>query len=123
MIDKYVGIPYKFNGRDIFGLDCYGLVWLVEKDVWGKRLPRLDGIEDGDRAELFAEHRALIDGVQTTEPDDGDVVVLFLHDVPQHVGVYYKNGVLHATDTRGVVYEKLNSRYMQRFNKKEFYRV
>lgn len=123
MIDKYVGIPYKFNGRDIFGLDCYGLVWLVEKDVWGKHLPRLDGIEDGDRAELFAEHRALIDGVQTTEPDDGDVVVLFLHDVPQHVGVYYRNGVLHATDTRGVVYEKLNSRYMQRFNKKEFYRV
>lgn len=32
---KYVGIPYKHQGRDIFGLDCWGLIKLIYKDMLG----------------------------------------------------------------------------------------
>lgn len=32
--DNYIGIPYKKNGRDKSGLDCYGLGILLYKDVF-----------------------------------------------------------------------------------------
>ena len=123
MIEQYVGIEYKFNGRDRHGVDCYGLVWLVEKELFGKELPILGDLPNKDRVETFAENRALIPGTEVQEPADGDVVLLFVQNMPTHVGVYWDHGVLHASDGRGVVYEKLSSRFMRRFDKKEFYRV
>lgn len=124
MVEKYVGIPYTFNGRTMAGVDCYGLVWLVEKEIFNKELPvlaELDG--DKDKAEVFSEARPLIVATEVQNPVDGDVVLLFTHDVPKHVGIYFDKGVLHATETRGVVWERMGSKYLQRFNKKEFYRV
>jgi len=26
-----VGLPYKVHGRDVSGLDCFGLIWLIAK--------------------------------------------------------------------------------------------
>jgi len=122
-MEKYIGIPYVFNGRDERGLDCYGLVRLVEKEVFHKELPLLADLDENDRTGALAENRPLIPAEQVDNPVDGDIVLLFLHDVPQHIGVYWNRGVLHATNKSGVVWEKLNSKYMCRFNKKEFYRV
>ena len=37
--DRYVGIPYLDRGRGICGLDCYGLVCLVYRELRGIDLP------------------------------------------------------------------------------------
>ncbi len=35
---KYVGLPYLHKGRDEKGLDCWGLILLIYKDLKGVRL-------------------------------------------------------------------------------------
>jgi cell wall-associated NlpC family hydrolase len=32
-IDRYLGVPYKHRGRTISGLDCYGLIISIYKDL------------------------------------------------------------------------------------------
>ena len=123
-MNDYIGIPYKSNGRDRDGLDCYGLVYLFEKEVFGKSLPSLDGVYSGDNAtELIQEQKPLIVGELTTNPKDGDIVLFFHAGKPTHVGVYWQRGVLHAIERHGVVYERMNSTYLKRFQKKEYYHV
>ena len=46
IIDKYLGIPYEHKGRNLAGLDCYGLIIAVYSDL-GIRL--FDIEEDYDR--------------------------------------------------------------------------
>jgi cell wall-associated NlpC family hydrolase len=31
----YVGLPWKFAGRSSEGVDCWGLLWLVYREVLG----------------------------------------------------------------------------------------
>jgi lipoprotein Spr/probable lipoprotein NlpC len=122
-MEKYIGIPYKFNGRDMKGIDCYGLVWLVEKEVFHKELPIFSNVSDKARDILVNDYRPLLNAQEVGVPVDGDIVLMFVYGKPVHVGVYYNDGVLHALENRGVVYEKLSSRYIKRYNRKEFYRV
>lgn len=123
-MDGYIGIPYKRNGRDRDGLDCYGLVYLVEKEMFGNQLPILNNIYDGNNvAELIAEQQPLLSGEQVLTPEDGDVVLFFHQGKPIHIGVYWQHGIIHATEHRGVIYERLSSTYLKRFQKKEYYRV
>jgi cell wall-associated NlpC family hydrolase len=35
----FVGIPYRDKGRDLSGCDCWGLVWMVYRDLLGVELP------------------------------------------------------------------------------------
>ena len=37
--DRFVGIPYQDRGRSLVGLDCYGLVRLVYRELRGIDLP------------------------------------------------------------------------------------
>ena len=39
IITKYLGIPYKNMGRDLEGLDCWGLVLALYKDILKIDLP------------------------------------------------------------------------------------
>jgi cell wall-associated NlpC family hydrolase len=39
IVVKYLGIPYKNKGRDIIGLDCWGLVMMIYRDILKIDLP------------------------------------------------------------------------------------
>ena len=41
-LNKYIGIPWKLNGRNFKGIDCIGLVWLYFKEL-GIKIPDGDG--------------------------------------------------------------------------------
>ena len=38
-LNRYIGKPYKYGGRDVTGLDCYGLVKLIYKEQYNQNLP------------------------------------------------------------------------------------
>lgn len=42
--DLYMGIPFKPDGRDRNGLDCYGLICLIYKEQLGIEIPDYKGI-------------------------------------------------------------------------------
>lgn len=38
-LDRFVGIPWADKGRDVTGADCWGLLWLVMREMRGIALP------------------------------------------------------------------------------------
>src|SRR5258708_2889164 len=40
-IDQWMGTPYKFGGLDHDGIDCSGLAFLLQKQVYGINIPRM----------------------------------------------------------------------------------
>lgn len=123
-MDRYFEIPYLKNGRTKEGADCYGLAYIILHEVFGKDIPELAKVIDGREVSLVIDvSRPLVDATQVETPVDGDLVLFFKGQVPAHIGVIWNKGIIHTSEFRGVVYEKLNSPYLKRFNKREYYRV
>jgi cell wall-associated NlpC family hydrolase len=112
---KYVGLPFANRGRDRNGLDCWGLVRLVLRDVFDVELPSLD--EKYERASdgvvvshLVDMQRPILGAERTTAPHPGDVVLLQLRGLPCHVGVYVGDQcMLHVRRGTNAVVESLTS--------------
>lgn len=87
--NKYVGIPYKFGGASREGADCWGLVRLVMKEVYGKKLPEFkrDGLTEKECGLLVDHARPLVSSGKIASPEEGDLVVIKIHGAPCHIGV------------------------------------
>lgn len=91
-VRKYIGIPYKHNGRNNAGVDCLGLMLLILKDV-GIKLPNDDG--EIIKRDWFNENpMRFIQGLEQygekidiTELQPLDVVVFCFQGIPRHAGV------------------------------------
>ena len=105
---KYVGVRYKYGGRNLNGLDCSGLVQLVFEEAVNKDLPRTA--------------RAMSDVGQKVSLNDlkpGDLVFFnTLRRQFSHVGIYLGDGYfLHAPRKGAFVrLEKMKGYWIQRFN-------
>lgn len=98
--NKYIGIPYKAGGRDRTGCDCWGLVYLVLKEQFGKTIPIFDGLKGPTPEEstlLFDINRPLVDAYMPDIPKEGDIVLLRILGKPSHVGVYLGHGLMLHT--------------------------
>ena len=40
--EDWLGIPYESSGRSLKGLDCWGLVYCLYKNLFGIELPKID---------------------------------------------------------------------------------
>ena len=110
--DKYIGLPYKNNGRDAAGVDCWGLVYLFYKDELGIELPSYidDYVGPNDPSVVSLVNSYKDQWTSTTTPNVGDVVLFNILGEPTHVGVYIGNNkFLHARDGKDVVIESLNN--------------
>lgn len=95
----FVGLPYADCGRTRQGADCWGLVWLVQQEAFGRRVPSYAGIYagSGERAEIHA----LIAG-QMESPlwqrvpggEDGDIVLFSLGRFDAHAGLVCGPGLM-----------------------------
>jgi len=117
--NKYVGIPFAWNGYDYDGVSCWGLMVLLYKELWGIDLPRHDElgykVSKGEPLEPNTWISDTIwEPIPLGEETTGDALhLLGLHHgrvTPLHGGIVVKKGLLiHSQEGTGVVisnYEK-----------------
>lgn len=107
-IELWAGVPYKFGGLDKDGVDCSGLAFLLEKEVYGITLPRITWQQVGVIKRKYED-----------ELKEGDLV-FFDFDGKQfsHVGVYLQNGyIVHASSTKGVIIVPLHGAIYKYFSR------
>lgn len=99
--DDYIGLPFREDGRDREGLDCWGLVRLVYSERLGVDLPAYSGeFTDSSRATLrkvaaLMEERSRL-WREVPEPREYDVVLLRAGQLYCHVGLFVpRHDLLH----------------------------
>jgi cell wall-associated NlpC family hydrolase len=100
---EYIGIPFRSNGRDRSGCDCWGLTRLVQREVFGKELPSFadrytDSLDRETVEILIDEYRPLLLGEKIDTPDIGDITVLLFSGHRCHLAIYVGDGKVLHTD-------------------------
>jgi cell wall-associated NlpC family hydrolase len=103
-----MGTPYKFGGLDKNGVDCSGLVYLLEQQVYGINIPR-----------ITYQQVTVIKRKYEEDLKEGDLV-FFDFDGKQfsHVGIYLQNGyIVHTSSTKGVMIVPLHGAMYKYFSR------
>ncbi|TEW65946.1 glycoside hydrolase [Mucilaginibacter phyllosphaerae] len=105
-IEEWYGTTYRFGGLDKNGVDCSGLTFLLQQQVYGITLPR-----------MTSKQVLVIKRKYEEELKEGDLV-FFDFDGKQfsHVGVYLQNGYfVHASTRKGVMIARLHDNGIYKF--------
>lgn len=111
--NDYVGIPYVPRGLTREGVDCWGLVRLVYRDLYGITLPAgPDQYDPGDGPAVAA----IFSGPPRDDwrlaevPEEGDVALFQVMGWPSHIGVICAPGaMLHAREGHAVCVERIDT--------------
>lgn len=106
---EFVGIPRVVAGRSRAGVDCYGILWLVYRDVLGIEVASyanetLDAKERAEVADLIAGGRVISPWrqVEIGTEREFDMVVFRRGGIESHIGVVVEPGrMLHVVDENG----------------------
>jgi len=107
-IDQWYATPYKFGGLDKDGIDCSGLAFLLEQQVYGITIPRMTSKQINVIKREYEE-----------DLKEGDLVFFdFDGKKFSHVGVYLQNGyIVHASSTKGVIIVPLHGAIYKYFSR------
>ena len=110
--NKYIGIPFLDKGRDINGIDCWGLVRLVYKQEYHIDLPNFSTNYEADDSEqmqdLLAQYKEGWEKIDT--PTEGCIVLFNILGVESHMGIAVSSThFLHARDRRDSAIESFES--------------
>ncbi|WP_293298283.1 NlpC/P60 family protein [Pedobacter sp. UBA4863] len=97
-ITSWTGVRYKLGGLDKSGIDCSGFAYLLQKDIYGKTLPR----RSKDQANAIKKK-------SFGNLKEGDLIFFsFGGREVDHVGIYLNGDFfVHASTTRGVIVDDL----------------
>lgn len=103
-VSDLIGIPYKDNGRDRRGMDCYGVAIEVERR-FGKTLQ--DVVYNNHDIELSEKYTPLLN-VQKTDFIKAGTLLEFHVQNTLHVAVALnETDMIHATTNQGVRISKI----------------
>lgn len=113
-MDQYMTVPYVEGGRTLDGWDCWGCVYVVGKEVYGRNYPSYD-----DTYEVPFDYDELCNLIVTQSrsrwtqkgvPTPGDVIVFNIKGRPVHVGLFIGQSMfIHALDGSNTTIEKYTS--------------
>ncbi|MDB5618474.1 NlpC/P60 family protein [Tardiphaga sp.] len=107
----YVGLPWAFAGRDRNGVDCWGLLWLIYRDVVKVEVASyaaetMDAPEREQIAQLLSADRVRSPWV-SVEPGSArefDMVVFRRGGLDSHIGIVVSPGrmlhIMHGGEAR-----------------------
>jgi cell wall-associated NlpC family hydrolase len=108
LYSKLLGVPYKKNGRDYDGLDCYGLIQLYYREKLGIYLPEYVTPENDNMvSQIVMEGKQLWEELEKPAPD---CAVLFrVKAYYYHMGIILDDrSFLHIVQHKNVCKEKLD---------------
>lgn len=89
---KYVGLPWESGARGPLAYDCWGLVWAIQREVFGRELPCYPvtptpvAVDPEFLRKVQSIREGLADWVLTPQPSrDGDIIMM---NSGLHSGVY-----------------------------------
>jgi cell wall-associated NlpC family hydrolase len=99
IFDRFVGIPWLDKGRSIVGCDCWGLVWMVYRELRGIELPSYSEhyVTAADRratARLIAGELDDWQEIPSSEEIVFDGVLMREGQFPRHIGIVTAPGML-----------------------------
>jgi len=111
----YIGLPFKEHGRNIKGLDCWGLVRCVFIEQF--KIPLPSYAYEYQHCRAVADISALVSResqkwkkIDFGQENQGDVIVLRLRGQPMHVGMVLGDGsMLHIEQSINSAIERYTS--------------
>ncbi|MCP4580046.1 MAG: hypothetical protein GY839_00400 [candidate division Zixibacteria bacterium] len=102
---SYLGLPYRYGGRNKNGFDCSGLVNRVYTEALGMKLPRTTG-------KLFE----LSYQINSRQAGTGDLAFFRIKGARiDHVGIMINRyEFIHASTSRGVIVSNFKSDYYRK---------
>ncbi len=105
-IDSWMGVPHRAGGMDKKGVDCSGFTTILEKEIYGRTVPRTA--------------RSMAETVKRKYEEDlkeGDLVFFdFTGQKFSHVGVYLHNSkFVHASTSKGVIISDLKDPWYYKY--------
>ena len=98
---RFLGIPFRANGRGRGGLDCYGLVWLAYRYTLEIEIPsysgKYDGTHDATIPALIARASQEPEWVEIGPNEvcqNGDVLVFRIQGQLRHCGIALDNQMM-----------------------------
>lgn len=111
-VSLWLGVPYRYAGLTRRGLDCSGFAHLMYRQVYNMDIPR--STSDLSKMKMKTVSKKSLRA--------GDLVFFATSGNKKkisHVGIFLKDGFfIHASTTRGVVVDHLDSEYYTRTWKK-----
>jgi cell wall-associated NlpC family hydrolase len=104
IFDRFVGIPYLDKGRSVVGCDCWGLLWMVFRELRGIDLPSyaeryVTGSDRLAMARLIAGELDDWQEIPKGEEQTFDGVLMREGSFPRHIGIVTTPGMLlHVSD-------------------------
>lgn len=103
-IHQWWGVPYKYGGGSMNGIDCSNFVKGITQYTYGITLPRTS-----------RDQAAFCKTIDKTELKEGDLVFFNTGVGISHVGFYLANDkFVHASSSLGVVISSLNETYWKK---------